>query len=146
MQSIHKSILLGIMLAGVSVLGSCKPQKNATERPETSKAFPQPARSVSQIGDTEFSNEAARDEAGEAKFVMDWAGIQPGTTVADIGAGEGYYTIRLAERVGADGTASARAELGRVGIARVELVCRIRGTFGGRRQRGRGHDAREQHR
>ena len=29
--------------------------------------------------------------------------IKPGMTVADIGAGEGYYTIRLAQRVGAKG-------------------------------------------
>lgn len=34
---------------------------------------------------------------------MDLARIGEGTTVADIGAGEGYYTIRLAERVGAKG-------------------------------------------
>ena len=31
------------------------------------------------------------------------AQIGAGTTVADIGAGEGYYTVRLAERVGAKG-------------------------------------------
>ena len=39
----------------------------------------------------------------EADTVMDRAGIRPGMTVADIGAGEGYYTIRLAQRVGRAG-------------------------------------------
>ena len=39
---------------------------------------------------------------------MEWAGIQLGTTVADIGAGEGYYTIRLAERVGPKGRVLAQ--------------------------------------
>ncbi len=34
---------------------------------------------------------------------MNWAGVKPGMTVADIGAGEGYYTVRLAKRVGPDG-------------------------------------------
>jgi ubiquinone/menaquinone biosynthesis C-methylase UbiE len=34
---------------------------------------------------------------------MDKAGIKRGMTVADIGAGEGYYTIRLAARVGDKG-------------------------------------------
>src|SRR3546814_15320861 len=34
---------------------------------------------------------------------MDRAGTRPGMTVADIGAGEGYYTVRLAKRVGAKG-------------------------------------------
>jgi ubiquinone/menaquinone biosynthesis C-methylase UbiE len=39
---------------------------------------------------------------------MDLAAIRPGMTVADIGAGEGYYTVRLAERVGADGRVLAQ--------------------------------------
>ena len=108
MVSLHKSCSLGALLVSAVLTNSCKPPEAAAQRPETSKEFPQPARSVSQIGDTEFSNEAARDEAGEAKFIMDWAGIRPGTTVADIGAGEGYYTIRLAERVGENGRVLAQ--------------------------------------
>ena len=39
---------------------------------------------------------------------MDLAPISPGMTVADIGAGEGYYTVRLAERVGAEGRVLAQ--------------------------------------
>ncbi len=39
---------------------------------------------------------------------MDLAQIREGTTVADIGAGEGYYTIRLGERVGAKGRVLAQ--------------------------------------
>lgn len=35
--------------------------------------------------------------------MMNLAQIRPGMTVADIGAGEGYYTVRLAERVGSKG-------------------------------------------
>ena len=99
-------IVAGVLLSAVA--SSCKPAGPQPERLETSRAFPQPYRSVSKAGDTQFSNEAARDEAGEAKFVMDWAGIQQGTTVADIGAGEGYYTIRLAERVGVKGRVLAQ--------------------------------------
>ena len=78
-----------ILVVGTVAMGSCKPVEIEADRLATSKEFPRPYRTVSQAGDTEFSTEAARDEAGEAKFVMDWAGIQPGTTVADIGAGEG---------------------------------------------------------
>lgn len=98
---------LFLILALASIAG-CKPVEEANGRPETSAEFPQPYRPVSQVGDTQYSNEAARDEAGEAKFVMDWAGIKLGTTVADIGAGEGYYTIRLAERVGPKGRVLAQ--------------------------------------
>jgi SAM-dependent methyltransferase len=100
--------MVALLMVGASTFGSCKPSQTDTDRLETSRDFPKPFRAVSQAGDTQFSNEAARDEAGEATFVMDWAGIKLGTTVADIGAGEGYYTIRLAERVGAKGRVLAQ--------------------------------------
>ena len=80
---------------GLLLLGACT-ESPSGEQSATALDFPRADRTVSAIGDTEFSTEAARDEAGEAEYVMEWAGIQLGTTVADIGAGEGYYTIRLA--------------------------------------------------
>ncbi|MBJ7388260.1 MAG: class I SAM-dependent methyltransferase [Sphingomonadaceae bacterium] len=94
-------------MLGLSLLGACTESAGGGQS-ATAPKFPRPDRTVSAIGDTEFSTEAARDEAGEASYVMDWAGIQPGTTVADIGAGEGYYTIRLAERVGPKGRVLAQ--------------------------------------
>ncbi|MFM5931098.1 MAG: class I SAM-dependent methyltransferase [Novosphingobium sp.] len=78
-------------------LSACTPQ--SAEAPK----FPKPDRPVSATGSTQFSTEVQRDKLGEAKAVMDLARIAEGTTVADIGAGEGYYTVRLAERVGAKG-------------------------------------------
>lgn len=66
-------------------------------------AFPRPDRAVSKIVSNQWSDEDTRDEAGEAARVMDLLGIRPGMTVADIGAGNGYYTVRLAKRVGEDG-------------------------------------------
>lgn len=95
-------------IAALIAVAACKPADTDRERPETASEFPRPDRLVSAAGDTQFSNEAARDEAGEAEFVMDWAGIKLGTTVADIGAGEGYYTIRLGERVGPKGRVLAQ--------------------------------------
>ncbi|WP_432815904.1 class I SAM-dependent methyltransferase [Sphingorhabdus sp.] len=94
-------------MLGLSLLGGCTESAGGGQS-ATAPEFPRPDRTVSAIGDTEFSTEAARDEAGEASYVMDWAGIQLGTTVADIGAGEGYYTIRLAERVGRNGRVLAQ--------------------------------------
>lgn len=108
MLSLRNSVISVLLVVSALMSGSCKPNVSQSDRLETSKEFPRPYRTVSQAGDTQFSTEAARDEAGEAQFVMDWAGIQPGTTVADIGAGEGYYTIRLAERVGAKGRVLAQ--------------------------------------
>ncbi|UZK65589.1 class I SAM-dependent methyltransferase [Sphingomonas sp. M1-B02] len=65
--------------------------------------FPAADRPVATIVSARWSTEEARDRLNEAGRVMNLAGIRPGMTVADIGAGEGYYTIRLGQRVGAKG-------------------------------------------
>jgi ubiquinone/menaquinone biosynthesis C-methylase UbiE len=95
------------LLSGAALAG-CQPVAEKDDRLESARAFPRPDRAVSDASSTEFSTEAARDEAGEAKKLMDWADIQPGTTVADIGAGEGYYTVRLSQRVGLKGRVLAQ--------------------------------------
>lgn len=79
-----------------------------TDRPDTSLEFPAPDRPVAKVVSNQFSDEDVRDERNEAQVVMDLADIRPGMTVADIGAGEGYYTVRLAERVGNDGRVLAQ--------------------------------------
>lgn len=73
------------------------------DRQATAREFPRAWRPVSALGGKEAASEDQRDNLGEAEVVMDLAKIGAGTTVADIGAGEGYYTVRLAERVGAKG-------------------------------------------
>ncbi len=55
----------------------------------------------------EYSDEKTRDEKGEAERVMDRLGIAPGMRIADIGAGRGYYTVRLARRLGPSATVYA---------------------------------------
>jgi SAM-dependent methyltransferase len=66
-------------------------------------AFPAPSRPVAGIVTDIWHDEQSRDRAGEAERVMDLLGIKPGLTVADIGAGSGYYTVRLARRVAPSG-------------------------------------------
>ena len=70
--------------------------------------FPRPDRPVAPIVSPAYSDEKSRDANGEAKRVMDRLGIGPGLSVADIGAGEGYYTVRLARRLGSSGTLYAQ--------------------------------------
>ena len=80
-----------------------------------------------------YSEEGTRDTSGEAERVMDRLGIKPGVRVADIGAGEGYYTLRLVRRLGPGATLYATdvetkylARLGerlqREGVSGVTLV------------------------
>ena len=72
-------------------------------RAPSARDFPQADRPVSAPAGTGFSTEQSRDDRNEANTVMSLADIMPGMTVADIGAGEGYYTVRLAGRVGEKG-------------------------------------------
>ncbi|HEY0163952.1 MAG TPA: methyltransferase domain-containing protein [Sphingomicrobium sp.] len=65
--------------------------------------FPAADRDVSPIVGDSFSTEDTRDRLGEAEQVMELAGVAPGMWVADVGAGEGYYTVRLAPAVGPRG-------------------------------------------
>jgi protein-L-isoaspartate O-methyltransferase len=77
-------------------LGSCRAHPSEPQ-------FPKADRPVAPIVGGTFSTEDARDRAGEAEEVMQLAGVKPGMSVADVGAGEGYYTVRLARVVGAKG-------------------------------------------
>jgi ubiquinone/menaquinone biosynthesis C-methylase UbiE len=101
---IGRGLALGLAL----VLAGCQSPADDTDRATSSRDFPRPFRPVSALSGTEFSNEDQRDDLGEAQVVMDLAAIREGTTVADIGAGEGYYTVRLAERVGSGGRVLAQ--------------------------------------
>ncbi len=86
--------------AAFLLLAGCN--SHAAQGPEPSE-FPAAARPVSSIVSPRWSDEDSRDRAHEAAEVMDRAGVRAGMTVADIGAGEGYYTVRLATRVGKEG-------------------------------------------
>ena len=94
--------------------------------PKQPGPFPAADRPVAHIVSARWSNEEERDRLNEAGAVMDRAKISPGMTVADIGAGEGYYTIRLAARVGRDGRVLAEDIVPAVRDALAERVARQR--------------------
>ena len=91
------------------LLGGCdSPWGSDSDRPETAREFPPADRPVAPITSTKWSTEEARDRVNEADDIMDSADVRAGMTVADIGAGDGYYTVRLAPRVGASGRVLAQ--------------------------------------
>ncbi len=106
------------------VLIACDGSKPLIKRDEQPVLFPAADRPVAHIVSARWSNEEARDRLNEAAEVMDRAGIAPGMTVADIGAGEGYYTIRLAQRVGENGRVLAEDIVAGVRDALAERVAR----------------------
>jgi SAM-dependent methyltransferase len=85
-----------VAAGAVMALAACRAQP-------TQPHFPPAHRDVAPIVGGTFSTEDARDRAGEAEQVMNLAGVKAGMSLADVGAGEGYYTVRLARVVGAKG-------------------------------------------
>jgi SAM-dependent methyltransferase len=85
-----------IAAVAVLILAACRAQPSEPH-------FPSAHRDVAPTVSGAFSTEDARDRLGEAEEVMALAGVKPGMSVADVGAGEGYYTVRLARVVGRKG-------------------------------------------
>ena len=83
-------------LLAASLLASCRAQPQQD-------SFPKADRPVSAIAGTALSTEDARDRMGEFERVIELAGVKPGMWVADVGAGEGYYSVRLSPVVGRKG-------------------------------------------
>lgn len=85
----------GVLLALV-LLGGCRGQ-------EEKASFPAPQRPVAPIVSSQYRDEDARDSVGEFETVVRLAEIREGMSIADIGAGQGYYTVRLSPIVGREG-------------------------------------------
>ncbi len=112
------------LLAALPAGCEAPPPRHRAER--AAGRFPAAHRPVAAIVSSRWSTEDARERAGEARMVMDRARIARGMTVADIGAGEGYYTIRLAERVGPGGRVLAEEIVPSVRDRLAERVARER--------------------
>jgi ubiquinone/menaquinone biosynthesis C-methylase UbiE len=55
------------------------------------------------MGGAEWLERSEREQEELPEKALDAIGVQPGMVVADVGAGVGYYTVRLARRVGPSG-------------------------------------------
>jgi ubiquinone/menaquinone biosynthesis C-methylase UbiE len=88
------------LAAAALLLAGCKAEPGGS--------FPAAGRDVAPIVSDAFSTEDVRDRVGEFEAVMTHAAVRPGMSVADIGAGEGYYTVRLSPLVGPTGRVLAQ--------------------------------------
>lgn len=89
-------VVLGVLafLAGLSLVAG---------RPARS-VHPLTGRPIAGIAtDARWMDRAPREQEEQPERALDLIGIAPGTTVADVGAGSGYMTTRLANRVGPSG-------------------------------------------
>ena len=114
---ISPSIALRVILWAVSMLlisGQDAPQsqKRSSPTPAASSTPTPDARidrptSEPYTGSLSIFEDPRRAEKLQIDRVMDLLNIRDGSTVADIGAGSGWFTVRAAQRVGSSGTVYA---------------------------------------
>src|SRR6202162_6619055 len=95
----------------LALLVSCQalPSLSAQSAAQAPVAAPGEHRKTSEryTGDLCIFDSPGRDKRLQIDRVMDILGITPGKTVADIGAGSGWFTVRAARRVGDAGVVYA---------------------------------------
>ncbi len=94
----HGRHLSRASLAALLLLAACGSSAGNNQ----ASPFPEPHRPVAPIS-SRYLNEDARESVGEFETVARLAEVAPRMSVADIGAGGGYYTVRLSPMVGAKG-------------------------------------------
>lgn len=95
----HLSLALALLLQLNFVTAQAQqPSGQQTEHRKTSTPY---------TGDLSIFDSPGRDERLQINRVMDILGISSGKTVADIGAGSGWFSVRAAQRVGDAGTVYA---------------------------------------
>ena len=89
-----KKILL-LAIVAVAIVGSPVQAQPPAESPRKS--------STPYTGDLTIFDAPGREDRLQINRVMDILKITPGSSVADIGAGSGWFTVRASRRVGAQG-------------------------------------------
>jgi ubiquinone/menaquinone biosynthesis C-methylase UbiE len=87
-------LVSGVLLLELSVFSQSSAQGISTS-PTQQRATSEPYR-----GDLSIFDSPDRDKKLQIDRVMDILGVDPGNSVADIGAGSGWFTVRAAKRVG----------------------------------------------
>jgi SAM-dependent methyltransferase len=93
---------IGVVLAAAFAISGAA-QDFIAQSGAPASAFPKPDRPVASIVSPIWHDEKERDDAGEPGQLVRLLGIKSGMTVADIGAGSGYYVVRLSPIVGRNG-------------------------------------------
>jgi SAM-dependent methyltransferase len=99
-------LALFLCLSGSAVSPSAT-QQNSQSTPSTTAPSTTRKTSTPYTGDLSRFEYEGRDEKLQVQRVMDLLQIHPGSAVADIGAGSGWFTVRAAKRVAATGVVYA---------------------------------------
>src|SRR2546430_4194719 len=98
-------LLIALALASVNVVPVYS-QKPSAQNPDPAQTQ-QRKTSEPYTGDLSIFESEGRDQRLQINRVMDILGVTPGKNVADIGAGSGWFTVRAAQKTGANGVVYA---------------------------------------
>jgi SAM-dependent methyltransferase len=113
LQSLLVAVLLAATLSGCSAIATQKakpapsPASTPQRTPTAAEGKIDRATSEPYTGDLSIFEDPERDKKLQVERVMDVLGIGEGTSVADIGAGSGWFTVRAARRAGTRGAVYA---------------------------------------
>src|SRR3954454_18220397 len=98
-------LLLVLAMLQLSDFASPSHERTVLAAQSSSQSGAEPARKTSSPykGDLKIFERKDRDEKLQVQRVMDVLGIRPGTNVADIGAGSGWFSVRAAKRAAPGG-------------------------------------------
>jgi predicted methyltransferase len=99
MRSPYSGGLLVIAACVLFLLGLAPAAPSPPQAPAASEQSQQRKTSTPYTGDLSIFEYKDRDKKLHVDQVMEILGIAPGKTVADIGAGSGWFTVRAARRV-----------------------------------------------
>ena len=69
-----------------------------------------------------FAQHSQRDKLMQPELIMDTIGVKAGMVIGEIGAGEGYFTFKLAARVGPEGKIYAN-DIKKSALGRIQEKC-----------------------
>jgi len=98
-RQINGLLLAGWLLVGLLFAGAAAAPAFQSEHPLTGRRIAP----VMGVGGADWLERSEREMEEHPDAALDAIGIKPGMVVADVGAGTGYMTLRMARRVGPSG-------------------------------------------
>lgn len=98
-RQINGLLLAGWLLVGLLFAGAVAAPAFQSEHPLTGRRIAP----VMGVGGADWLERSEREMEEHPDAALDAIGIKPGMVVADVGAGTGYMTLRMARRVGPSG-------------------------------------------
>jgi SAM-dependent methyltransferase len=99
-QAIRLLSLFVVLVLGLTPVASSQDIGPLAPAGAPANLFPTPDRPIAEIISPIWATEEERDAVGESSQIIRLLGLTSGMSVADIGAGSGYHTVRLSRALG----------------------------------------------